>query len=159
LDRDVAIKVLPPEFSADSDRVRRFEREARTISKLKHSNIITIYEVADVADELGDLHFIVTELVEGWTLRERLNGSRIGWREAVQIAGRRARAIRALHMGEFIQPNIKPENFMIQTEGREKLFVFGIARPVIVTAAGGGGDRPADGAQTRLGATPGTLRY
>ncbi|HKQ77428.1 MAG TPA: protein kinase, partial [Blastocatellia bacterium] len=75
LGRNVAIKVLPPEFSADADRVQRFEREARTISSLNHSNIITIYEIVSVAEEFGDLRFIVTELVEGRTLRERLNDS------------------------------------------------------------------------------------
>jgi WD40 repeat protein/serine/threonine protein kinase len=158
LDRDVAIKVLPPEFSADPDRVQRFEREARTISKLKHSNIITIHDVASVADELGDLHFIVTELVEGRTLRERLNGSRTGWREAVQIAAQIADALKAVHIVEVIHRDIKPENVMIQTDGRVKLLDFGIAKPVIVPAAGGG-DLPAAGTQTRLGATPGTLRY
>jgi WD40 repeat protein/serine/threonine protein kinase len=158
LDRDVAIKVLPPEFSADSDRVQRFEREARTISKLKHSNIITIHEVASVADELGDLHFIVTELVEGLTLRERLNGSRTGWREAVQIAAQIADALKAVHIVEVIHRDIKPENVMIQTDGRVKLLDFGIAKLVIIPAAGGG-DRPAAGAHTRLGVTPGTLRY
>ena len=150
LDRDVAIKALPPEFSADSDRVQRFEREARTISKLKHSNIITIHEVANVADELGDLHFIVTELVEGRTLRERLNGSRIGWREAVQIAAQISDALKAVHIVEVIHRDIKPENVMIQTDGRVKLLDFGIAKPVIVTAAGGGGDRPAAGIFSRL---------
>src|SRR5262249_26498224 len=112
-----------------------------------------------VADELGDLHFIVTELVEGWTLRERLNGSRIGWREAVQIAAQIADALKAVHIVEVIHRDIKPENIMIQTDGRVKLLDFGIAKPVIVTAVDGGGDRPAAGAQTRLGATPGTLRY
>ena len=159
LDRDVAIKVLPPEFSADSDRVQRFEREARTISKLKHSNIITIHEVSNVADEHGDLHFIVTELVEGPTLRERLIGSRMGWREAVQIAAQIADALKAVHIVEVIHRDIKPENVMIQTGVRVKLLDFGIAKPVILTAADGGGDRPAAGAHTRFGARPGTLRY
>jgi WD40 repeat protein/serine/threonine protein kinase len=159
LDRDVAIKVLPPEFSADSDRVQRFEREARTISKLKHSNIITIHEVANVADEHGDLHFIVTELVEGPTLRERLNGSRMGWREAVQIAAQIADALKAVHIVEVIHRDIKPENVMIQTGGRVKLLDFGIAKPVIISAADGVGDRPAAGDHTRFGARPGTLRY
>src|SRR5215813_11643720 len=149
LDRDVAIKVLPPELSADSDRVRRFEREARTISKLKHSNIITIHEVANVADELGDLHFIVTELVEGRTLRERLHGSRIGWREAVQIAAQIADALKAVHIVGVIHRDIKPENVMIQTDGRVKLLDFGIAKPVIVPAAGGGGARPGGADQAR----------
>src|SRR5215510_3422591 len=151
LDRDVAIKILPPEFSVDADRVQRFEREARTISKIKHSNIIAIHDIVNVTDERGELRFIVTELVEGTTLRERLNSSRIGWREAVQIAAQIADALKAVHIVEVIHRDIKPENVMIETDGRVKLLDFGIAKPVIITAAGGGGDRPV-GAQTRLGA-------
>jgi WD40 repeat protein/serine/threonine protein kinase len=159
LDRDVAIKILPPEFSVDADRVRRFEREARTISKIKHSNIIAIHDIGAVTDERDDLHFIVTELVEGRTLRERLNDPRIGWREAVQMAAQIADALKTVHIVEVIHRDIKPENVMIQTDRRVKLLDFGIAKPAIVTAAGGGDDRPAAGVQTRLGATPGTLRY
>src|SRR5215475_433132 len=158
LDRDVAIKVLPPEFSVDADRVQRFEREARTISKIKHSNIIAIHDIVNVTDERGELRFIVTELVEGRTLRERLKDSRTSWREAVQIAAQIADALKAVHIVDVIHRDIKPENIMIEADGRVKLLDFGIAKPVIVTAAGGG-DRPAAGAQTRLGATPGTLRY
>jgi eukaryotic-like serine/threonine-protein kinase len=158
LDRDVAIKVLPTEFSADPDRIQRFEREARTISRLKHSNIIAIHDIVNVTDEHGALRFIVTELVEGRTLRERLNDSWVGWREAVLIAAQIADALKAVHIVEVIHRDIKPENVMIQADGRVKLLDFGIAKPVIITAAGGD-DQPALGAQTRLGATPGTLRY
>ncbi len=170
LERDVAIKVLPPEFSADADRVQRFEREARTISRLKHSNIITIYDIVNVADESGDLHLIVTELVEGQTLRERLGtrassaqraGSarnRIGWREAVLVATQIADALNAVHVVEIIHRDIKPENVMIQAGGRVKLLDFGIAKWGSGAAAGGGA-QPVAGIQTRLGVTPGTLRY
>jgi serine/threonine protein kinase len=158
LDRDVAIKVLPPEFSADADRVQRFEREARTIARLKHSNIITIYDVVDLGDEAGGLHFIVTELVEGRTLRERLNDSQIGWREAVLIATQIADALNAVHVVEVIHRDIKPENVMLQAGGRVKLLDFGIAKWAGVAAASGAA-QPVAGIQTRLGVTPGTLKY
>ncbi len=170
LERDVAIKVLPPEFSADADRVQRFEREARTISRLKHSNIITIHDIVNVADEAGGLHLIVTELVEGRTLRERLGtrassapraGSartQVGWREAVLIATQIADALNAVHTVEIIHRDIKPENVMIQVGGRVKLLDFGIAKWGSGAAAGGGA-QPVAGIQTRLGFTPGTLRY
>src|SRR5262249_19895101 len=157
LDRDVAIKILPPEFSVDADRVQRFEREARTISKIKHSNIIAIYDTVNVTDERGDLRFIVTELVEGQTLRERLKDSRMGWREAVQIAAQIADALKAVHIVDVIHRDIKPENVMIQADGRVKLLDFGIAKPV-VDAVAGGGAQPGAGVQTRVGATPGALR-
>ncbi len=159
LDRDVAIKVLPPEFSADADRVQRFEREARTISRLKHSNIITIHDIVNVTDESGGLHFIVTELVEGRTLRERLNDSQVSWREAVLIATQIADALNAVHVVEIIHRDIKPENVMIQAGGRVKLLDFGIAKWASVVAASGSGAQPVAGIQTRLGVTPGTLKY
>src|SRR5437879_7417413 len=82
LKRDVAIKILPPEFSTDAERVRRFEQEAYAVSALKHANIITIHEIGHT----GDLHFIVTELVEGQTLRDHLSRVQLGWREAVRVA-------------------------------------------------------------------------
>jgi WD40 repeat protein/serine/threonine protein kinase len=159
LDRDVAIKILPPEFSADVDRIQRFEREARTISRLKHSNIIAIHEIVNVTDEHGDLRFIVTELVEGRTLRERLNDSRIGWREAARIAAQIADALKTVHIVEVIHRDIKPENVMIEASERVKLLDFGIAKSVVVSAEGSGSDPLAAGVQTKLGATPGTLRY
>src|SRR5689334_20957848 len=68
LGRKVALKVLPPTFTRDRERLRRFEREARTISAINHSNILTIYEVGVI----GDTHFIATEFIDGQTLRERL---------------------------------------------------------------------------------------
>lgn len=159
LDRDVAIKILPPEFSVDADRVRRFELEALTISKIKHSNIIAIHDIVTVTDERGDLRFIVTELVEGRTLREFLKDSQTSWREAVQIAAQIADALKAVHIVEVIHRDIKPENVMIESDGRVKLLDFGIAKSVTVTATGSGAAPPAAGVQTRLGATPGTLRY
>ncbi len=159
LDRNVAIKVLPPEFSADADRVQRFEREARTISRLKHSNIITVHDVVNVTDEPVDLHFIVTELVEGRTLRDRLNDSQVGWREAVLIAAQVADALSAVHIVEIIHRDIKPENVMIQAGGHVKLLDFGIAKWASVTAASGDAIQPIAGIQTRLGFTPGTLKY
>ena len=82
LKRDVAIKILPLAFSTNAERVRRFEREAYAVSALKHPNIITIHEIG----QADDLHFIVTELVEGLTLRDHLANSPLGWREAVRVA-------------------------------------------------------------------------
>ncbi len=169
LKRDVAIKILPLEFSADPDRVRRFEQEAYTISALKHPNIITIHAVG----RSGKLRFIVTELVEGRTLRDYLLGAhasgvpharsvrtRGSWREAVLIAVQIAGALSAAHTAGVIHRDIKPENVMIQAGGHVKTLDFGIAKWVGVAAAGGdGGDQPVAGIETRLGARPGTLKY
>ena len=93
LGRDVAIKVLPPGFSADPERVRRFEQEAYAVSALNHPNIITIYDFG----RSDDLHFIVTELIEGKTLRAYLNDSQRDWRKSVLIATQVAGALNAAH--------------------------------------------------------------
>ena len=155
LKRDVAIKILPPAFSSDVERVRRFEREAYAVSALKHPNIITIHEIG----QADDLHFIVTELVEGRTLRDHLANSRLGWREAVRIAAQIAAALNTAHTAGIIHRDIKPENVIVQAGGHVKVLDFGIAKWVAVAIADDVGDSSDAGVQTRIGATPGTLKY
>ena len=154
LKRDVAIKILPPEFSSDIERVRRFEHEAYAVSALKHPNIITIHEIG----QKDDLHFIVTELVEGRTLRDHIASSPPGWRKAVRVAAQIAGALNAAHTAGIIHRDIKPENVIVQTSGHVKVLDFGIAKCVAATVAEScnAGDT---GIQTRMGATPGTLKY
>ncbi|MCI0391642.1 MAG: serine/threonine protein kinase [Acidobacteria bacterium] len=158
LKRAVAIKVLPPEFSTDLNRVRRFEQEALTVSALNHPNIITIYEVG----QSGVLHFIVTELVKGKTLRNYLkqlrhDGER-AWREAVPIVAQIVGALKAAHTAGIIHCDIKPENVMIQQDGHVKTLDFGIAK-WIGTGSGGVGDEVSDVIEIWMGARPGTIRY
>ena len=95
--RDVAIKVLPPEFADDPKRVSRFKLEAYTVARLNHSNIVTIHDTDHVVCDGGELHFIVTELIEGQTLRKLLDESKLGWRESVLIAAQVASALNAAH--------------------------------------------------------------
>ncbi|MGE0132490.1 MAG: serine/threonine-protein kinase [Blastocatellales bacterium] len=170
LKRDVAIKILPMEFSADPDRVRRFEQEALTVSALNHPNIITIHEVG----QTGELHFIVTEFIEGQTLRSqghagsarsqehagsvRSQRALPGWREAVLIATQIAGALSAAHTAGVIHRDIKPENVMAQDDGHVKVLDFGIAKRVGAVAGDGGGQTTA-GIETRMGARAGTLKY
>ena len=160
LKREVAIKILPPEFSADVERVRRFEQEAYTISALNHPNILTIHEVRHVTEDLGDLHFIVTEFIEGRTLRDGLKQSRHRWREAVLIARQIASALNAAHTAGIIHRDIKPENVMLEGSGHVKVLDFGIARRVHLPEAGSAGSEVSGaGIQTKLGDRPGTLKY
>jgi serine/threonine protein kinase len=154
LKRDVAIKILPREFSSDPERVRRFEQEAYAVSALKHPNIITIYEVG----ESGDLHFIVTELIEGQTLRDQLADGPLGWRAAVRVASQLAAGLSVAHAAGIIHRDIKPENVVVQADGHAKLLDFGIAKWV-KTPTNGGFAESTTGIQTRVGATPGTLKY
>ncbi len=159
LDREVAIKILPAEFAADPERVSRFKQEAHTVSRLVHSNIVTIHDIGCVESELGDLHFIVTELIEGETLRALLNRSRPGWRDSVLIAAQITGALNVTHSVKIIHRDIKPENIMVLKNGQVKVLDFGIAKSAGVPATAGAGARPAAELLTRLGATPGTLKY
>ena len=154
LKREVAIKILPPEFSKDSERVRRFEREAYAVSSLKHSNIITIHEIG----QSGDLHFIVTELVEGETLRELLANEPIGWRRAVRIASQIAAGLSVAHTAGIIHRDIKPENVIVQTNDHVKVLDFGIAK-WIKSPGEDSAPYSTGGVETRMGTTPGTLKY
>jgi serine/threonine protein kinase len=154
LKRAVAIKILPPEFSRDNERVRRFQQEAYAVSALKHANIITIHEIG----ESNDLHFIVTELVEGQTLRDQMAGKPIGWRRAVRIASQIAAGLSVAHTAGIIHRDIKPENVIVQANDHVKMLDFGIAKWVRGSNEAFGRDSTG-GVETRMGVTPGTLKY
>src|ERR1051325_4508398 len=113
LSRPVAIKLLPPSFIHDPDRVRRFQQEARAASALNHPNIVTIYEVA----ESEGLRFIVSEFVEGRTLREWMKADGVGFAQALDIAVQTAGALGAAHQAGIIHRDIKPENIMVRHDG------------------------------------------
>jgi eukaryotic-like serine/threonine-protein kinase len=128
LDRHVAIKILPVEFAADPARVRRFEREAYAASALNHPNIVTIHEIGRVELAGSVLPYIAYELVEGQTLRKRLQDSRLGWPEVVGIAIQIVEALKAAHAAGIIHRDIKPENVMLRADERVKVLDFGIAK-------------------------------
>ncbi|HEX3232489.1 MAG TPA: serine/threonine-protein kinase, partial [Pyrinomonadaceae bacterium] len=123
LDRKVAIKLLPAEFTLDVDRVRRFEREAKAASALNHPNIITIYEIG----EANGTHYIVTEYIQGKTLRERMAES-LTLETALDVATQMASALRAAHEVGIVHRDIKPENVMLRPDGLVKVLDFGIAK-------------------------------
>src|SRR3989442_11798388 len=106
LHRDVAIKVLPEHLSKDPQALARFEREATAVAALSHPNILAIF---DVGSEQG-VSYVVTELLEGETLRARLTTSAIPWRKAVQIGSAIAEGLSAAHSKGIIHQDIKPEN-------------------------------------------------
>jgi serine/threonine protein kinase len=136
LRREVAIKILPAEFAADPERIARFQQEARAASALKHPNIITIYEDGQVTMPDGALHFIVTEFVEGQTLRDYLAQPNRSWREGVRIATQIASALTAAHTADLIHRDIKPENIMVQPDGQVKVLDFGIAKGLRIADCG-----------------------
>jgi eukaryotic-like serine/threonine-protein kinase len=125
LGRDVAIKILPPVFSADEERLRRFEQEARATAKLNHPNILAIY---DIGRHEGS-PYIVSELLEGMTLRQRLQASgALPIRTTVDFAAQIARGLVAAHEKYLVHRDLKPENLFITREGRVKILDFGVAK-------------------------------
>jgi serine/threonine protein kinase len=126
LNREVAIKVLPKEFASDPDRLRRFEQESRTVAALNHPNILTIYDTG--------LHegtpYLVSELLEGKTLREELNpnGSALPMRKATDYALQIAHGLAAAHSKGIVHRDLKPENVFITKDNRVKILDFGLAK-------------------------------
>jgi serine/threonine-protein kinase len=122
LNRDVAIKVLPEAFVADSDRLARFTREAQVLASLNHPNIAAIYGVEDRA--------LVMELVDGATLSERIKRGRIPLEESLVLARQIAEALEYAHERGVIHRDLKPANIKITPEGRVKVLDFGLAKAV-----------------------------
>lgn len=154
--RKAALKLLPTRFAGDSVRLQRFQQEAHAVTALNHPNILTVYEIG----EDGATSYIASELIEGETLRQRLQRGRIPLDEAVEIATQVAGALAAAHDAGIIHRDIKPENIMLRPDGYVKVLDFGIAKlakhKVPVTM-------PKDEAlllvETNLGSVLGTVRY
>ena len=117
LDRDVAIKVLPEDLAADADRLARFEREAKLLAALNHSNIGSIYGL----EESDDIRFLVLELIEGETLEQRLRKGAIPVPEALDIARQIAEALEAAHDEGIIHRDVKPANVLLTAKGGVKV--------------------------------------
>lgn len=126
LGRQVAVKILPDEFTADESRLDRFRLEARAASVLSHPNILTIFEVG----EWAGTHYIATEYVEGETLRQRLSRERLSIAEAMDLGIQLALAVSAAHEASICHRDIKPENIMIRRDGLLKVVDFGLAKLV-----------------------------
>jgi Tol biopolymer transport system component len=124
LERDVALKVLPVEYSYDAARLRRFEQEARTVGKLNHPNIVTVYDVG--------LHdgapYIVTELLDGEELREQLKQGPVAQRRALGYSRQIADGLAAAHAKGIVHRDLKPENLFVTVDGRVKILDFGLAK-------------------------------
>src|SRR5215831_4020454 len=117
LGRDVAIKVLPASFSKDSDRLKRFEQEARSAGVLNHPNITIVY---DIGQEDG-APYVVQELLEGETLRSELAGGPFSPRKAIDYATQVAHGLAAAHEKGIIHRDLKPENLFVTKDGRVKI--------------------------------------
>src|SRR6267378_8525260 len=124
LGRDVAIKVLPAAFSADSERLRRFEQEAQAAGALNHPNILVIFHVGTY----NGAPYIVSELLDGQTLRERMAGAALPQRKAIDYALQMAHGLAAAHAKGIVHRDLKPENLFVTNDGRVKILDFGLAK-------------------------------
>jgi serine/threonine protein kinase len=124
LNREVAIKILPKEFASDPQRLRRFEQESKTLAALNHPNILTIYD-AGLQDGTP---YLVSELLEGQTLREQLSGGALAVRKATDFALQVAQGLAAAHNSGITHRDLKPENIFITQDGRVKILDFGLAK-------------------------------
>src|SRR5437773_2119167 len=124
LRRKVALKILPAIFTREVERVHRFQQEAQAVSALNHPNIVTIYDIGQIASH----HFIATEFIDGETLRQRMSRGRVTNGEAINIACQVASALAAAHHAGIVHRDIKPENIMVRSDGLIKVLDFGLAK-------------------------------
>jgi TolB-like protein len=153
LGREVAVKVLPSHFAADREHVRRFEREARAVASLNHPHILTVH---DVGTHEGT-SYVVTELLEGQTLRERLARHPPTVEECLSLAAQVAQGLAAAHRRGVVHRDIKPENLFVTSDGVLKILDFGLARHV--PPAAHGEPEPTQSTETREGVVVGTVAY
>src|SRR5262245_42998306 len=152
LRRKVALKLLPAQFTNEAERVRRFEREAAAASATNHPNILTIHEIGEV----DGAHYIVSEFVEGETLRALIKRGRLGISEAIGIAEQVAGALGVAHEAGIIHRDIKPENVMVRPDGLVKVLDFGLAKLTERTTAASEVDSQAEQI-ARLSTEPGVV--
>ena len=156
INREVAIKILPPALSADKDRLARFEQEAQAAGALNHPNILVIHHI----DTHDGAPYIVSELLEGETLRERAGGAALSHRKAIDFALQIAHGLAAAHEKGIVHRDLKPENVFITKEGRIKILDFGLAK--LTTASDGSQSQteiPTRRVDTNPGVVMGTIGY
>ena len=157
LGRDVAIKILPSRLAVDPTTVARFEQEARAIAALSHPNILAIHDVG----REGGVVFAVMELLDGRTLRETLDGSRLPLRKSVDYALQIAQGLAAAHAKGITHRDLKPENIFVTADGHVKILDFGLAKIDAGMLAASGADRTMTSApvKTDAGTVLGTAGY
>ena len=155
LDRTVAIKVLPVSYSSDRDRLQRFAQEARSAAALNHPNILSIFDIG----ESHSAPYVVSELLEGQTLRECLKQGRLSTRKGIDYALQVAKGLAAAHDKGIVHRDLKPENLFLTNDGRVKILDFGLAKLTRPELARDSGDAPTIQAVTEPGVVMGTVGY
>lgn len=154
LDRIVAIKILPTSYSADGERLQRFVQEARAAAALNHPNILSIFDIG----EEGRAPYIVSELLEGQTLRERIRSGPLSSRKAIDYALQVARGLAAAHEKGIVHRDLKPENLFLTNDDRVKILDFGLAK-LTRPETGAGAEAPTVQVNTEPGQIMGTVGY
>ena len=152
LGRDVAVKILPESFARDTDRLHRFEQEARAVAALNHPNILAVF---DIGQDNG-LPFLVSELLEGESLRAVLDRGPLPQRKTIEYGVQIAHGLAAAHEKGIIHRDLKPENVFITKDGRIKILDFGLAK---LAQATGGDEATLTSAHTAAGVVMGTASY
>ncbi len=155
LGRDVAVKVLPTNLYTDTDRLRRFEQEACAASALNHPNILVVH---DIGAHDGTT-YVVSELLEGETLRKRIGGTPLGQRRAVDYALQIANGLAAAHEKGIVHRDLKPDNIFITNDGRVKILDFGLAKLTQLDGNQVQTDIPTRRVNTDPGVVMGTVGY
>src|SRR5664279_869036 len=155
LKRDVAIKVLPAEWSRDTERLRRFDLEAQAAATLNHPNIVSIFHVG----QYDGSPYIATELLQGETLRDRLRKGPVRLREVLDYGVELARGLAAAHDAGIVHRDLKPENIWVTKDGRIKILDFGLAKLDPAKAASADGETVSVQQQTNPGHVLGTVGY
>jgi len=161
LGRDVAVKVLPAVFARDPDRLARFEREARAVAAINHPNIVSVHDIgsAEIVDpDQGPVRaaFLITELLDGETLRDKLRQGPLPARKSADVALQVARGLTAAHDRGIVHRDLKPENIVLLRDGRAKILDFGLAKQSM-PAAGSHDEQTM--AATDAGTVLGTVGY
>src|SRR5438067_411637 len=155
LGRDVAIKVLPASLSENTDRLNRFEQEAQAAGTLNHPNILVIHHIG--------IHngapYIVSELLEGETLRERMAGTALPQRKAIDYALQIAKGLAAAHEKGIVHRDMKPDNVFITDDGRVKILDFGLAKLTNTDSVASQTEVPTRKVNTDPGTVMGTMGY
>ena len=123
LGRHVAVKVLPEDVAADPRRIERFRREARALAAISHPNLLEVYDVGAV----NSLQYVVTELLEGDTLRTTIPPSGMAWEKVIEVGAAVADGLAAAHGKGFVHRDLKPENLFLTADGRVEILDFGLA--------------------------------
>ncbi len=161
LGREVALKVLPVEVAASPDRLRRFEQEARAASAISHPNLLTVFDIG----EQDGVRYLVTELLEGETLRSRLERGPLTIQKALELTAQWTRGLAAAHERGIVHRDLKPENLFLTRDGHAKILDFGLAKvavpeaPEEIATQVGGFPSAARGPRTEPGLVFGTVAY